>query len=195
MLDVSKAPSAAEIGYFDLYPSSDAGTVQRHMVQLPLLPIRRGGGQPHRRGVVSVEAQLLHCQHDGGFGLLQRNGDHHVVNGAATASSSYSVSGVPAGASVNVINNNDGAIHHGQRIPARSDCVVHLDGRDNTGQTGTVNFTVYDCDNEVFGCTDSGANNFNPGATLDDGSCTYPCSDVSVTILTDNYPSRKPRGP
>ena len=51
-----------------------------------------------------------------------------------------------------------------------------------------MSFTVYDCDNEVLGCTDSTAQNFNPAATLDNGTCTYPCSDVTVTILTDNYP-------
>jgi len=33
---------------------------------------------------------------------------------------------------------------------------------------------------DVFGCTDPSAVNFNPNATVEDGSCTYECTDVSV---------------
>jgi len=33
---------------------------------------------------------------------------------------------------------------------------------------------------DVFGCTDPSAVNFNPDATIDDGSCTYECTDVGV---------------
>ena len=35
----------------------------------------------------------------------------------------------------------------------------------------------------VFGCTDSTAINYNPNATIDDGSCIYP---ISVTSITTN---------
>ena len=37
--------------------------------------------------------------------------------------------------------------------------------------------------NDVFGCTDFSANNFNPNATIDDGSCTYDilgCTDPAA---------------
>lgn len=33
--------------------------------------------------------------------------------------------------------------------------------------------TLLDAPPEIFGCTDPAANNYNPSATLDDGSCTY----------------------
>ena len=49
----------------------------------------------------------------------------------------------------------------------------------------------------VFGCTDVEANNYNPSATLDDGSCTYgvivlnltvnPCMDVDSVRLTGPF--------
>ena len=78
--------------------------------------------------------------------------------------------------------------HHGSGFH-RSSHAVHLDGFDNTGQSGSVTFSVYDCDSEILGCTDPGALNYNAAATIDDGSCTYPCTDVTVTILTDNYPA------
>ena len=33
----------------------------------------------------------------------------------------------------------------------------------------------------VFGCTDVNASNYDPLATVDDGSCTYPCIAFSDT--------------
>ena len=113
----------------------------------------------------------------------------NVVNGAASPSSTYSLSGLPAGASANVDNTSDGAVITLSGFPQGAVTDYNVTVSDNTGQSGSVSFTVYDCDNEVLGCTDSSAQNFNPAATLDNGTCTYPCSDVTVTILTDNYPA------
>ena len=36
----------------------------------------------------------------------------------------------------------------------------------------------------IWGCTDVTANNFNPAATNDDGSCTYPCADANSGYAT-----------
>ena len=33
-----------------------------------------------------------------------------------------------------------------------------------------------------YGCTDSNATNYNPGATVDDGSCTYAPPQLSIII-------------
>ena len=38
------------------------------------------------------------------------------------------------------------------------------------------------------GCTDATACNYNPNATIDDGSCISGGEDLTVSILTDNYP-------
>ena len=56
--------------------------------------------------------------------------------------------------------------------------------------SGSYSVTVTDCigcsesgswtvlNNAIYGCTDSTACNYNPAATIDDGSCTYPgCTD------------------
>ncbi len=51
-------------------------------------------------------------------------------------------------------------------------------------------FTFYSCklceedlkQNEIYGCMDSTATNFNPDATIDDGSCDY-CKEGSSFIL------------
>ena len=62
------------------------------------------------------------------------------------------------------------------------------------------------CDGEVFGCTDPTAINYNPNATIDDGSCifegdcygpsdpTYPCPEVSDPVCAcDGVPCRNYR--
>ena len=38
------------------------------------------------------------------------------------------------------------------------------------------------------GCTDSTACNYDETATIDDGSCIFDSEDLTITILTDNYP-------
>ena len=40
----------------------------------------------------------------------------------------------------------------------------------------------------IAGCTDAAASNYDPLATVDDGSCTYPCTLDEVTLtLYDSY--------
>lgn len=53
------------------------------------------------------------------------------------------------------------------------------------GDAGTCNLTYEvtgSCD--VLGCTDPEASNYNPSATVDDGSCVYdePCTDVQISF-------------
>ncbi len=42
-----------------------------------------------------------------------------------------------------------------------------------------------DCQEEIFGCTDPEANNYNPEATADDDSCEYPI-DCDANVVTVN---------
>lgn len=39
--------------------------------------------------------------------------------------------------------------------------------------------------NQVYGCTDSSANNYNPSATANDGSCTYNTTEYTPPIIVD----------
>lgn len=48
-----------------------------------------------------------------------------------------------------------------------------------------VSFTVIDCTAIIEGCTDPAASNFNPDATVDNGTCDFPCDQVTLSILTD----------
>lgn len=53
------------------------------------------------------------------------------------------------------------------------------------GMSATVSITTPNCDAEIPGCTDPVAINYDAAATFDDGSCSYPCTDVTLSILTD----------
>ena len=44
------------------------------------------------------------------------------------------------------------------------------------------------CDTLVPGCNAPSANNFDPSATIDDGSCDFPCIDFTLSFLTDCWP-------
>ncbi|MCB0761761.1 MAG: S8 family serine peptidase [Flavobacteriales bacterium] len=53
------------------------------------------------------------------------------------------------------------------------------------GTSGVVSIITPDCTSEIPGCTDPIADNYDSNATFDDGSCTYPCETVTLSILTD----------
>ena len=44
------------------------------------------------------------------------------------------------------------------------------------------------CDTLIQGCTGPTANNYDSLATIDDGSCDFPCIDFEFSILTDCWP-------
>ena len=188
LLDVSNAPNAEEIGYFDLYPSSDAAQFNGTWSNYPYFASGIVAVSHIEEGLFLLKPNFFTVSTTADLVCYNEPVILSVANGAADFSSTYSVSGTPAGAAVNVSTLADGALITISNFPQGPVTDYSVTVSDNTGQSSSVSFTVYDCDNEVLGCTDSSALNFNPAATLDNGTCTYPCSDVTVTILTDNYP-------
>lgn len=53
------------------------------------------------------------------------------------------------------------------------------------GQTASVSITTADCSGFVPGCTDTEAVNYDAAANFEDGSCVYPCSQVTLALSTD----------
>lgn len=53
------------------------------------------------------------------------------------------------------------------------------------GTSPEQTITTPDCASETAGCTDPAATNFNSNATIENGSCIFPCNEVSLTINTD----------
>ena len=65
-----------------------------------------------------------------------------------------------------------------------------VDGWNGDNGTCYLNFTVdTTCAQEVLGCTDPLAINYNPLATQDDGSCEYETTCTEVTIILDGSSS------
>ena len=58
----------------------------------------------------------------------------------------------------------------------------------DTLTSDTISVTTPDCVVLIPGCTDSEALNYDESATLDDGSCEYPCENVVFTVNTDCWP-------
>ena len=53
------------------------------------------------------------------------------------------------------------------------------------GQIASVSMTTADCSGFVPGCTDPEAVNYDATANFEDGSCVYPCSQVTLALSTD----------
>ena len=51
-----------------------------------------------------------------------------------------------------------------------------------SGSAGSFTFSTGSAACAVLGCTDSTATNYNSAATVDDGSCMYPCTDNEVVF-------------
>ncbi|MBJ05247.1 MAG: hypothetical protein CMP65_05050 [Flavobacteriales bacterium] len=60
---------------------------------------------------------------------------------------------------------------------------------ENTNGDVCANQSTFCTDeNAVYGCTDLNANNYNPDATIDNGSCEYPCdNNVNLSLQLDCY--------
>ena len=57
------------------------------------------------------------------------------------------------------------------------------------GLGSSITFTITYTRDGVPGCTDSTANNYNPSATVNDGSCTYPVSGCTDSTASNYNPA------
>jgi hypothetical protein len=69
--------------------------------------------------------------------------------------------------------------------------ILMVDGWNGDAGTCFLNYEVTaPCAEEIFGCTNPSASNYNPNATIDDGSCSYECTEVYLGFdFTNGSPS------
>ncbi|MCB0761182.1 MAG: choice-of-anchor B family protein [Flavobacteriales bacterium] len=198
ILDLTNVASASlsEVAFFDLYPSSDAPQFNGTWSNYPYFEsgvvavshIEDGMFLLKPRFVdVSIADDFICYTDDAVF-------DVEVMAGFVGAVNLQVVSGLPAGATATFSNNNVGPGVYTltlSNLPAAGgtfNLVVSGTG-DFFTYEDSINFTVYDCVNEILGCTDPAASNYDSTATIDDGSCIYPCYDITIEILTDCWGS------
>jgi hypothetical protein len=61
---------------------------------------------------------------------------------------------------------------------------IKVNGAQNATQLYSISVSVQS--NGIAGCMNSKANNYNPGATFEDGSCTFDCNSTTGTINSGN---------
>jgi hypothetical protein len=86
------------------------------------------------------------------------------------------VAGGPYGSGISVGSGNSGSVEFPMTSGGNIVWVT-------VGSVESSHVYIYEC---TYGCTDSGANNYNPSATCDDGSCNY-CIYGCTDLDADNY--------
>ncbi|MBT3933540.1 MAG: hypothetical protein HOF35_04700, partial [Bacteroidetes bacterium] len=84
--------------------------------------------------------------------------------------------------SINSLTNLEAELTIPDYVPSGLWDVAVEQGNDYGVLTLASGFTIYD---EVYGCTDPEAINYNPDATIDDGSCEYNEDDI-ISVIPDN---------
>jgi len=182
-----------EVGYFDVYPSSDAALFNGTWSNYPYFSSGVVAVSHIEQGLFLLRPNFFNVSIVNDFICYNEVAVIQVDAQSLGAGTSFTVSGLPPGATYTSTLQADGTTLisvTGFPQGALTSYNITITGTDNAGVTGEgmIAVTVYDCINDVLGCIDSTALNYNPSATLDDGSCTYPCTDITFSLTTDNYP-------
>ena len=186
------AANLSEVAYFDCYPSSNSANFNGTWSNYPYFASGVVAVSHIEEGLFLLRPQFLHATTPDDLYCFTDDvvADITVEDGFVGPVGLSVVSGLPAGATATFSDNNVGPGAYTLTIsglPASADTydiVVEGAGFHFT-YTSTLSFSTYDCINDVLGCTDPGALNYNSAATIDDGSCIYPCEDVTFSFTTD----------
>ncbi|MFM1931869.1 MAG: hypothetical protein RL226_1172 [Bacteroidota bacterium] len=194
IVDVQNVASASlsQVGFFDVYPSSNSAQFNGSWSNYPYFGsgivavshIEEGLFILKPRFIDVVVSEPFYCS-DQPVVL-----DVVIADGFQGGVNLSVVSGLPAGASASFSQNNVGpgtvqlTLSNLPQTSQTLTLVVQATG-DHYTYTSTVEVLVLDCATDIPGCTDPLASNYNPDATIDDGSCTYPCVDITLSITTD----------
>ena len=187
--------SLSEVAYFDLYPSSNSANFNGTWSNYPYFASGVVAVAHIEGGLFLLNPQFLNADEQDDLICYTDDqvADIVIETGFVGPVNMTIASGLPVGAIGTFSANNVGpgsytlTISNLPAATASYDIIVQGVGTHFT-YNSQYTFGTYDCINDVLGCTDPVADNYNSLATIDDGSCTYPCTDVTFTLLTDCYP-------
>ncbi|MDA0882040.1 MAG: choice-of-anchor B family protein [Bacteroidetes bacterium] len=196
ILDIQDVANAnlSEVAFFDVYPASNSAQFNGAWSAYPYFASGVVPVSHIEEGLFLLKPQFLRASAAESLVCFE---DDYIINisieNGFVGPVNLSVSGLPPGATSSFSANNVGSGNYTLTLSnlPQSGGVFDLEiegvGANFTYKTN-LSFTVFDCVNDVLGCTDPAASNFNPNATVDDGSCVFPCYDFTLELLTDNYP-------
>lgn len=184
----------SEVAFFDMYPSSNSSQFNGAWSSYPYFPSGVIAVSHIEEGLFLLQPQFLHASATDNLVCFE---DDYVIDVEVEPGFegpvNLSVTGLPPGANAVFSANNVGpgiyTLTLSNLPQSGGDFNLEITGVGaNFTYRAPITFTVFDCLNDVLGCTDPTADNFNPNATIDDGSCIFPCYDFTLELLTDNYP-------
>lgn len=185
-----------EVASFDLYPASNSAAFNGAWSSYPYFASGVVAVSHIEEGLFLLQPSFFRAEATESNPCIEGNTDINltVVDGFAGPVNFSITGGLPSGTNASFSQNGVGAGNYVlslSNLPA-SPQVIELEltaeGASYT-YTASVSLNLIDCANIVPGCTDPAAENFDPAATVDDGSCTYACEDVTLTISTDCWGS------
>lgn len=185
-----------EVAHFDMYPSSDSNQCNGAWSSYPYFPSGIVAVSHIEEGLFMLQPRFIDISAQDDLVCFTEDYviDISIEEGFVGPVSLSVVGGLPTGATAVFSQNNVGVGQYTltlSNLPqSGGDFQLTVAGEGtNFTYRDSWDFEVFDCVNNALGCTDPTANNFNPNANIDDGSCTFDCFDFTLTLLTDNYPS------
>ncbi len=182
----------SEVAYIDIFPTSNSAQFNGNWSNYPYFESGIVALSHIEEGLFLVKPQLFRTELETALTCEEGNADIAltVVQGFEGPVNFSVTDGLPAGVSVSYSANGVGAGQYTMtlvNLPASGTEVsieITAVGASDSF-TSQISFTVIDCGAIVEGCTNPDAVNFDPDATIDDGSCVVPCTDVILTLSTD----------
>lgn len=186
------AGTLSEVAYFDVYPASNSAAYNGSWSNYPYFSSGIVAVSHIEEGLFLLKPQFLNATSTAPYFCSNSSAiiDVTIEQGFEGPVSLSVVSGLPSGATASFSQNNVGpgtyqlTISNLPNVSQTLSIMVEGVGANYTYRN-TVEVQILDCSTDVLGCTDSEATNYNPAATIDDGSCIYPCIDVTLEMLTD----------